>query len=102
VEGVVIHHLLRGRVTPYRVEKDSFIGFYYSNGTEIDVVYRAEDASALFVEVKYVSSTPASTVRSRVAPAIVVSKSDFSLSSDMMKIPASLLLALLPQSDHVL
>ncbi len=102
VEGVVIHHLLSTRVKPYAVEKDSFIGFYYSNGKEMDVVYKAEDASTLFIEVKYASLTPAVTARAKLTPAFTVTKSDFSLSPAMVKIPASMLLALLPQSSHVL
>lgn len=97
----MVHHLLRTRVRPYAVEKDSFIGFYYSNGTEMDVVYKAEDASTLFIEVKYISLTPAVTVRTRLAPAFTVTKSDFSLSPGMMKIPAPVLLALTQPSPLI-
>ena len=103
VEGVVASHLLRTRITPYLVEKDTFLGFTYDKKGEIDIVFRAADNVVGF-EVKYkeeIGKIKRNNVHG-VRASVILTRNDYNLSQEPRLIPVSLFLALLPKSGKLL
>ena len=102
VEGVVISHLLTHGEIPYLRRGLTFLWSYYDKSRrEIDAVIKVNGGRYRGIEVKYQAQVNKRDVRKvpQIRDYIILSRGDMGGDEDLLIVPASLLLALLPKSE---
>jgi len=93
IESLVISHIAQVEEKPHIKEWWTYLGYYYSNNKEIDIVYK-KDNKFTGIEIKYEE-----TIKTRKTPIKTITLSKDQVEYEKQIIPISLFLAGLKKSE---